>query len=543
MPEIKANPAPFDRFLAGPSGHIRWMLSTPTGQRRLREIMQEQPAEPERPAESPLQRQGGDMPAPPDGPTVVSNSRFHDASGVSEPDMRARSQNEQSIGFDTSPFVGVIGTNDTPGAPVTDERPSGTGYGIFTGDLATPTAFTLLRYGGLPRVPDPLGKGFLLGGGDPVVIADPSRHLFYMLDVRFNDNTTAIGLFRSDSTTLTTCGTDQECWPVRTARFARPLEGYFQDKPWGTVDARTKGVGAGNVYVVWTEFDFFDVSSRIFISVCNKNLECQPEVVISGDDIATQFADVSVAPDGQVIITWINVANPSTFRIRYRSCAPAPGTLGLCGPIHTVFNEKQALPFGGFLYNHDFGIITYPKNASRTQGASTRETWVVWDRCRFATVGRDVRICTDADVVASTTTNDGATWSAPISAPVVDGHQFFSTIAADQDQGTIHVCYYDTGADSLEHRIRVVCNHIDNNSVEFNGENRFVSRRFEPCNDPNFGCTFIGDYIEVATSAPSPAQTGGIIYIGFTSTMFSKRVVDFAEPTLQQDPLISKYTH
>ena len=128
--------------------------------------------------------------------------------------------------------------------------------------------------GALPHIPyRPTGDE--LYGYSPTVALDPTRNRAYAVDVRFAATVNGLGLFATtvsslndaahcangthltDSTGLDTAAS--MCWP--TAAVLNPQRNIFpstfSDKPHLAVDTRADGVGAGDVYVSWTNFDLF----------------------------------------------------------------------------------------------------------------------------------------------------------------------------------------------------------------------------------------------------------------------------------------------
>jgi hypothetical protein len=81
------------------------------------------------------------------------------------------------------------------------------------------------------------------------------------------------------------------CWkqtpPVLL--FAQSQTNYSGDQPRIAVDERSTGAGkgAGDVYVVVTEFDFGTQTNRTFLVACTNSLACSNPLMISGSDAAS----------------------------------------------------------------------------------------------------------------------------------------------------------------------------------------------------------------------------------------------------------------
>ena len=156
----------------------------------------------------------------------------------------------------------------------------------------------------------------------------------------------AIGLFRTTARTLrdpTACpnGTHTDaqattCWPttqlVRTG--FRVLSG-----PHLAVDERTSGTGAGNVYLVFSEFNVPVDDKRLLLVACTNSLvtcAAPVTVTVAPDSIGLQVSQVAVRPDGQITILWTS-GDFAGMSIAYHSCTPAvPPTAPRCGSLSGV---------------------------------------------------------------------------------------------------------------------------------------------------------------------------------------------------------------
>ena len=455
-------------------------------------------------------------------------------------------QNEESVDFIRGGGLGgedliVQGSND---------------YRVGFGTLGSLTGYYVSRdmdgtpefEGGLPALPDPLEPGdILIGGGDPVIAADPIRGAVFAADLRFDVSTTGIGVFRTTKDKLNSglvgdCpdGTHAEpqaagCWPTKKLVNPQPSQASFlflEDKPHLAVDERDDGpVGAGDVYVTGTEFSSFSSASRIWLVACNNALTaCSAPVIISGSDTASQFSHVAVRPDGGVTVTYIDLgASPffnQQFNIKYVRCSPAaaPATPS-CSPATLVYLETQPLAVNGFLGAQDFRVVTYPKHDHRTDGNGT-ETYVVWDRCKVdpsANIVLGGVVCPDADVVYKGSTDNGITWStvSPLSVNASAQDQFFPWIKTDRSTGIINIVYYTSQNDpTFQHRLNVYLNHINPDGVlnvnAITDTHVITSVVNDPAADPLLGGYFLGDYIGVAARGLS-IDGASRAYCGFTS--------------------------
>lgn len=559
------NPKPFQNFVASPSAPVRFFLSD-AGKAFLRQssnpaardilgalgenVPAAAPSAPSHPALS------GRVPGP-TAPGVISTP----ANGALfnlEPVTSFLPQNEEAVDFIRG---GAGGGNDLVVGGANDFRELSGG---FTGYYVSRDATVTPEFeGGLPSVADPLQSGDTLeGGGDPVVAADPARGAVFMADLRFDGSTTGVGVFRTTSATLlaaASCpgGTNTSaqaaiCWPTKTVvnPLPFPFFAYFQDKPHLAVDERAAGVGAGNVYVAATEFNFVTFFSRIWIVACNNALTaCSVPTLISGGDTSTQFPHVSVRPDGGITLTYVNVLGfaPQNFQIKYVSCAPsaAPSTPS-CAPAVLVHNETQPLPFGGFLGAQDFRIATYPKHDHRRDGGGT-ETYVVWDRCKVPPIF--AFLCPDADVVMKGTTTN--TWTlaqaaaAPIAVNISVQDQFFPWIETDHSRNIVNIVYYDSQPDpTFQHRVVVPLNHINTDGVLntnlISDTHSITTVLNDPSSDLLLGGFFFGDYISVAARGTGAAGASRA-YAHFTYNDVNKNCGGVSCP--QQDNKIGRFNY
>jgi hypothetical protein len=87
---------------------------------------------------------------------------------------------------------------------------------------------------------------------------------------------------------------------------------------------------------------------------------------------------------------------------------------------------------------------------------------VVWDRCKtyFQNSPGSFSDCLNAQVLLSTSTDGGNTWSAPAAVNTTAGHQFFPSISTDDSTGTVNIVYYNTSPDSFHKRVVVSLNQI-----------------------------------------------------------------------------------
>jgi hypothetical protein len=393
----------------------------------------------------------------------------------------------------------------------------------------------------------------VLYGYDPAVAVDSTRGLAYAVDVRFAATVNGLGLFGTtvsrlndpercvDGTHLTDSnGMDTAasmCWPA-----ARPLNlqhnifpSTFSDKPHLAVDLRSSGLGAGNVYVSWTNFDNFQGIAYIQLIACDHNFKagknCSKPITISGNDPHTQYSRVAVRPDGVLTITYASVnlietVNPpyerQTFDIKHVSCLPnGAGLAPTCQPPTLVASEGQPIPFssGPGPTPFVFPPATLPVHDHRVNGNNTEE-FVAWSRCKvdpYYWVGTLPFLnCVDSDVVFtwSVTDSNGVPlgWAPPMLADTRKRHQLMPSLKTDPSRNTMELVYLSASEDTYNERYRVVRSEIAPGSYAPGGLSTLISVPIEPSADA-FLPWFIGDSMGLSAGA-------GRAYVSFTGEAY-----------------------
>jgi hypothetical protein len=416
-------------------------------------------------------------------------------------------QNEESVtACRNRPNIVEGGTNDYRG--LLDPQENFTGW-----YLSTDSGQTVRNEGLLPALTAPDGS-VLPSGGDPVSQSDEDCNI-YMADLNYGadplaEGTNGIGLYKSTPQRLANCPqgndpdslTHEPCWPTRrlaaTAGVAGGV-GQFLDKVW--MDVGRSG-GAGNV--VWVTYSDFaqDVNAplgftgaQIKAVRCTADLsDCTAPILISGTDADVQFSDVTISESGATLVTWTQIegeleGTAQTFTVKARIAPPGSTEFG---PTQVVSRETNPIPFDGFLHANDFRVATYPKSIMPSVNGVERPT-VVWDRCRYRLIDT---VCEEAEIVMSTSTNGGRSWTQP-QAISAGGDNYFPAIS-DEMGDRFAVSYFTNRFDPVFH------NRQDVELVTINAATGGVAKRQrvtplsnEPEADPILGGFFIGDYIDV----------------------------------------------
>lgn len=334
--------------------------------------------------------------------------------------------------------------------------------------------------GGLPNFEGTMGVG------DASVVADPVRGAFFMADVRFG-SFGGVGLFRASASDLmnpAVCpnGTHLEkqaesCWmqtpPVLIDRISPQDYGAELSL---AVDERASnaGKGAGDLYLVANAI-VNGAADTVFIVACtNSTLRCSPVTTInSPPNGAMPYAQVR--SDGLVTISYLGAPEqtPTPEPILFVTCKPAgapkppvcrqPTTVtAIINPLPTDTNDVLINPLQGI---NLLVLTSFPKLANRKEPDGSFTTFLVYDACKDPYSPQpppqnQPTICLNAEVNLTFSTDNGSTWSTPISVDKTSGHHFYPAISTDQSTGTTNIVYYTTEGDKFHHDVRMFLNQI-----------------------------------------------------------------------------------
>jgi hypothetical protein len=375
-----------------------------------------------------------------------------------EPRTNAVSQGDSSVDFlygRVSAGVDLVvgSTGDARG-----DRPTGAFTSKHAGYYVSRDADCGPEFeGGLPAFTDPAFPAPLFMNRSPKVVADPARDAVFMAGVASESETFtfSLAIARSSAATLmnpTSCpaGTHTEtqaatCWPTKKlvggAHITQGMDLAVDERP---------GATGGTVYL--TGDQTVDYDSAIVLVACRGDLSaCSPKVILARSQFGLHAPNVAVRPDGRVSVTWQKNTFDSTHEIWYRSCAAAaPPAALLCKAPVMVANKTQ-LPNGGLGARH--------ANRNDTNGT---ETYVVWARCKTPNLPGAAYHCPDVDLVMSTSSNDGATWSATSCVDCSFQQQFLSDVGVDRSRNVINIAYYSSVDDvTFQSRLKVKMAHLN----------------------------------------------------------------------------------
>jgi hypothetical protein len=318
--------------------------------------------------------------------------------------------------------------------------------------------------GGLPSISNAMGLFMPLG--TPIVVADPAHDGFFIADLRFafSPDLNGVGIVKATSANLldtTNCpvGTQTAgsagCFTTGSV-FNITGANNFLVEPNLAVDQRTTGTGAGDVYTVVTEtvseHDFGDTSISL-MACTNADLNCSNNILISGKDAEAKFASVQVRPDGAITVSYVNLNSlvPTSAEVKFVTCTPngAPNAPTCSTPV--LVTTETAPLLNKFIGQTRLADFTMPKHAHRLESKGTVTTFLTYDRCEVKLLKlskADNGTCPKTDVVVTSSTDGGQTWSPIDKVTNSPFQQFFSAIATDSSTGMVNIAYYSTENDT-----------------------------------------------------------------------------------------------
>jgi hypothetical protein len=103
----------------------------------------------------------------------------------------------------------------------------------------------------------------------------------------------------------------------------------------------------------------------------------------------------------------------------------------------------------------------------------------------------------NAEVVITTSNDNGNSWSTPVSVDTATGHHFYPAITTDPNTAIVNIAYYTTEGDRFHHEVRVFRNQINPGGTSV-GTRRSVTKILDPIDgDPDSGGALLTDaYME-----------------------------------------------
>jgi hypothetical protein len=122
-------------------------------------------------------------------------------------------------------------------------------------------------------------------------------------------------------------------------------------------------------------------------------------------------------------------------------------------------------------------------------------------------------------VMLTTSTDNGTTWSTPVSVDTANGHHFLPAITTDASTGVVHVAYYSTEGDVFNHAVRVLRNQINPGSVS-PGVPQVVTPVHDTINN-SFSDAILLDLYLGAKARGNSTGSNSRLYFSFDSTTVS----------------------
>jgi hypothetical protein len=360
---------------------------------------------------------------------------------------------------------------------------------------------------------NPPANGAYWAGFDPVLARSDKTGTIFLSDNSINANT-----FNT-----ATRGSGEQVNIFRSldngVSFSAPLNGTpgfvvgidVADKPWITVD-NYPGPGYGNVYLVWTDFNFKNDGSEIdkgifFTRSTDNGVTWGPSggvpIAVKPGSNPTEDAWVTVGPDHTVYLFWWDGSNPSE-NIMIRKSTDQGQTFS--NPVTVArLNTKTNLGDLGLTYSNtntsSFHTSVIPQAAV---DPVTGDIYVVYaDEPKNS-------IKDKADIFLSMSSDGGNTWSGPlrVNDDATTTDQWNPAIALTPDGTHLFITSYDRRNDptndSLMDRYGVI-GTVSGDTVSFASNFRITDVSFPPAFGQDslltaFGNTrYMGDY-DMATA-------------------------------------------
>jgi hypothetical protein len=229
------------------------------------------------------------------------------------------------------------------------------------------------------------------------------------------------------------------------------LNGIFEDKPSMEVD-RTGGEFDGNVYICWSRFVGFGGRTKIQFSRSTDSGRTfsHPIDLSFGKDV--QGCDIAIESDGDVYVTWGTRDTTSAIDAEGLAIARSDDGGAHFDPAHQIARFTRYFPSDGardcgdgpFLCPSGFVFFRVPLEPRVTADQSgmlpgiyatynaVDPATVVPSNSSYSSAGANSGFVGRSVVYVIRSTDNGATWSAPIPVDPAGGrgHQFFSDVDA-----------------------------------------------------------------------------------------------------------------
>jgi hypothetical protein len=311
--------------------------------------------------------------------------------------------------------------------------------------------------GGLPNFNNTIGLG------TTSVVADSVRGAVFAADNRF---VYGGAIFRAATADLLnpakcphgthTAAQAESCWmqtkPVQ-------IDPTYQNSinPILAVDERSSGTGAGDVYIVAE-------GQAMFIMACTNSLSNCSSMENIASSAGESYAFVQARPDGLITISYLLYTGGFGETVNFVTCTPAGAPKPpVCGNPVTVTSVNSLDAYAPL--NTAPLSFSYTQHANRIESNGSFTTFLVYDACTNVYTAPPPpsdppTYCVNTRVYVTFSTNNGQTWSKPVSVDNKDGFHIFPTITNDASTGTVSIVHLSTEGDYFAHEERVVLNQI-----------------------------------------------------------------------------------
>ena len=282
--------------------------------------------------------------------------------------------------------------------------------------------------------------------------------------------------------------------------------GGLTDKPWMQVDTNASSPFANCIYISVTQFDSSEQDETITVShSCNGGSTWSSPIAVSSQAVypdVNQFSDLTIGKNGTVYATWqeCSATGPEgdcggTQATDYLSKSTDGGNTWSTPVVVVQPNlapDTAGCCFYGQLPNTDERISDIPViGVDDSTGAHAGNLYVA----TYNWTGSFMQ------VQVSTSTNGGATWSAPrVLAPTETHDQFFQWLEVSPT-GVVGVTWLDRSADPSNLEYNAVAAASTNGGASYHGPAKVSTQMSNPDND-GFGGGFMGDYTGNAWDGP-----------------------------------------
>jgi hypothetical protein len=288
--------------------------------------------------------------------------------------------------------------------------------------------------------------GSCAAAGDPSQSFDREGRLFYAF-ICFNRSRPINGSVYVARYTNDGGAYDRTVLVKRGTPSGLFLTGLFQDKINLTAD-QTTGSHSGNVYVAWSQYNGFAPTNAVLFSrSTDHGLTFSPPIRVTPVSLGTaSFADLAVAPDGAVYLTFLTYPSPSNPSTDVWLSKSTDGGASFGPPAHVAtiaifdsseFSGNGASDCGDGPFACPSGLTFSRFSSAPAVAADATGVHVVWN----------AELPSGQSKVFVRNSPDGISWPTPAitldAVPV--GHQWTPDIASHG--GVINLVFYDSRSD------------------------------------------------------------------------------------------------